>query len=59
MAGGSAEDFPPVPSVDDGFALKLDPKQFKRAVSQVEFAAAADDTRPSSRASTPWPRARS
>ena len=46
MAGGSAEDFPPVPSVDDGFALKLDPKQFKRAVSQVEFAAAADDTRP-------------
>jgi len=46
MAGGSAEDFPPVPSVEDGFALKLDPKQFKRAVSQVEFAAAADDTRP-------------
>ena len=35
-----------MPSVDDGFALKLDPKQFKRAVSQVEFAAAADDTRP-------------
>src|SRR3990172_1661102 len=46
MAGGSAEDFPPVPSVDDGFALKLDQKQLKRAVSQVEFAAAADDTRP-------------
>jgi DNA polymerase-3 subunit beta len=46
MAGGSAEDFPPVPSVEDGFALRLDPKQFKRAVSQVEFAAAADDTRP-------------
>ncbi len=46
MAGGSADDFPPVPSVEDGFALKLDPKQFKRAVSQVEFAAAADDTRP-------------
>lgn len=46
MAGGSAEDFPPVPSVSDGLVLKLDPKQFKRAVSQVEFAAAADDTRP-------------
>jgi DNA polymerase-3 subunit beta len=46
MAGGSADDFPPVPSVDDGLVLKLEPKQFKRAVSQVEFAAAADDTRP-------------
>ncbi len=46
MAGGSADDFPPVPSVEDGLVLKLEPKQFKRAVSQVEFAAAADDTRP-------------
>jgi DNA polymerase-3 subunit beta len=41
-----AADFPPVPAVEDGFTLELDPKQFKRAVSQVEFAAAADDTRP-------------
>jgi DNA polymerase-3 subunit beta len=41
-----AADFPPVPSVDDGLTLELDPKQFKRAVDQVEFAAAADDTRP-------------
>ncbi|HET8945054.1 MAG TPA: DNA polymerase III subunit beta [Dehalococcoidia bacterium] len=46
MAGGAADDFPPVPSVEDGLVLKLEPKQFKRAVSQVEFAAAADDTRP-------------
>jgi DNA polymerase-3 subunit beta len=46
IAGMDAADFPPVPSVDDGFTLELDPKQFKRAVSQVEFAAAADDTRP-------------
>ncbi len=46
MAGGSADDFPPVPSVENGLVLKLEPKQFKRAVSQVEFAAAADDTRP-------------
>lgn len=46
MAGGAADDFPPVPSVEDGLMLKLEPKHFKRAVSQVEFAAAADDTRP-------------
>jgi len=46
MAGGSAEDFPPVPSVEDGLSLRLEPRHFKRAVSQVEFAAAADDTRP-------------
>ena len=46
VAGMEAADFPPVPSVDDGLTLELDPKQFKRAVDQVEFAAAADDTRP-------------
>ena len=46
VSGMDAADFPPVPSVDDGLTLELDPKQFKRAVGQVEFAAAADDTRP-------------
>ncbi|TMB97520.1 MAG: DNA polymerase III subunit beta [Chloroflexi bacterium] len=46
IAGMDAADFPPVPSVDDGFSLRLNPREFKRAVSQVEFAAAADDTRP-------------
>jgi len=46
VAGMEAADFPPVPSVEDGLTLELDPKQFKRAVDQVEFAAAADDTRP-------------
>jgi len=46
ISGMDAADFPPVPAVDDGFTLRLNPQQFKRAVSQVEFAAAADDTRP-------------
>ena len=46
VSGMDAADFPPVPSVEDGLTLELDPKQFKRAVEQVEFAAAADDTRP-------------
>ncbi len=46
VAGMDAADFPPVPSVADGLSLKLDPKTLRRAISQVEFAAAADDTRP-------------
>ncbi len=46
IAGMDAADFPPVPSVEDGLVLRLNPREFKRAISQVEFAAAADDTRP-------------
>jgi len=46
IAGMDAADFPPVPSVDEGFRLKLDPKSLRTAVEHVEFAAAADDTRP-------------
>jgi len=46
IAGMDAADFPPVPRVDDGFRLKLDPKSLRTAVEHVEFAAAADDTRP-------------
>jgi DNA polymerase-3 subunit beta len=46
IAGMDAADFPPVPRVDDGFRLKLDPKSLRNAVEHVEFAAAADDTRP-------------
>ena len=46
VAGMDAADFPPVPAVDDGFRLKLDAKALRTAIEQVEFAAAADDTRP-------------
>jgi len=46
MAGMDAADFPPVPQVGDGLFLKLDPKTLRRAIAQVQFAAAADDTRP-------------
>jgi DNA polymerase-3 subunit beta len=46
MAGMDAADFPPVPQVTDGLTLTLDQKVFRRAISQVQFAAAADDTRP-------------
>jgi DNA polymerase-3 subunit beta len=46
MAGMDAQDFPPVPSVADGLSLTLDPGSLRRAIEQVQFAAAADDTRP-------------
>jgi len=46
IAGMDAADFPPVPAVGDGVSLKLDPQAVRRAIAQVEFAAAADDTRP-------------
>ena len=46
MAGMDSADFPPVPQVEEGLSLKLDPKTLRRAIAQVQFAAAADDTRP-------------
>src|SRR3989304_5056457 len=46
VSGMDAADFPPVPPVDDGFRLKLDAKALRSAIEHVEFAAAADDTRP-------------
>lgn len=46
MAGMDAADFPPVPQVTDGLTLSLDQKSFGRAIQQVQFAAASDDTRP-------------
>ena len=46
MSGMDAADFPPVPGVADGLALTLDPKTLRKAISQVQFAAASDDTRP-------------
>jgi DNA polymerase-3 subunit beta len=46
MAGMDAQDFPPVPSVADGLSLTLESASLRRAIEQVHFAAAADDTRP-------------
>ena len=46
MAGMDAQDFPPVPSVADGLSLTLESASLRRAIEQVQFAAAADDTRP-------------
>ncbi|MEX0800023.1 MAG: DNA polymerase III subunit beta [Dehalococcoidia bacterium] len=46
VSGMDAADFPPVPAVDSGARLKLDARALRTAVQHVEFAAAADDTRP-------------
>jgi len=46
IAGMDAADFPPVPSVAEGLTLSLAPGVLRRAITQVQFAAATDDTRP-------------
>ena len=46
MAGVDADDFPPIPSVEDGGSLQLDPQELHGAISQVIIAAATDDSRP-------------
>src|SRR5436309_1280813 len=46
IAGMDSADFPPVPTVADGLSLKLDTRRLRKAIAQVQFAAAADDTRP-------------
>ena len=46
IAGMDAGDFPPVPTVSDGLTLSLAPAALQKAIEQVQFAAATDDTRP-------------
>ena len=41
-----ADDFPPIPTVEDGGSLELDPETLHTAISQVIIAAATDDSRP-------------
>lgn len=41
-----AEDFPRMPTIAEGVSIELDPKLLKRAIERVEFAAAADESRP-------------
>ncbi len=44
--GVSAEDFPVMPAISGGVTWKLPAAEFKKALSQVVFAASADDARP-------------
>jgi DNA polymerase-3 subunit beta len=44
--GASHDDFPPIPSVESGVAIKVDPKILTEAIEHVAFAAATEDSRP-------------
>ncbi|MSQ27026.1 MAG: DNA polymerase III subunit beta [Dehalococcoidia bacterium] len=46
ISGHDADDFPPIPSVGDGFSVQLDPEVLRKAIGRVVFAAATDESRP-------------
>ena len=46
IGGLDADDFPPIPAIDDGGTLEIDPKLLREAIGQVVFSAATDDSRP-------------
>lgn len=44
--GQDAEDFPPIPSVDEGTLCRITPSALREAIDRVAFAAATEDSRP-------------
>jgi DNA polymerase-3 subunit beta len=44
--GADAAEFPPIPSVEDGIATRVDSKVIREAIHQVVLAAAVEDSRP-------------
>ncbi|MBM3131686.1 MAG: DNA polymerase III subunit beta [Chloroflexi bacterium] len=46
ISGQKPDDFPPIPRVGEGMSTKVDPRTLRKAVNQIVFAAAADDSRP-------------
>ena len=44
--GASADDFPPIPQVDSGFATNIDPSVLRQGIGLVAFSAASDESRP-------------
>ena len=44
--GTEADDFPPIPTVDEEFTAKIEPRALRTAISQVVFAAATEESRP-------------
>ncbi len=46
ISGASAEDFPPIPSVDEGVVCKIEAEVMRDAIKHVAFAAAVEDSRP-------------
>ena len=46
IIGNDADEFPPIPVVEDGLSAKIDAQVLKACVSQVVFAAATEESRP-------------
>ncbi len=46
IAGTDPEEFPPTPTVEDGFEVDIGSEQLKKAIDGVAFAAATEDSRP-------------
>ncbi|MEE9198489.1 MAG: DNA polymerase III subunit beta, partial [Dehalococcoidia bacterium] len=46
ISGAEAEEFPPIPTVDEGMAIEIDPEVLRGAIHSVDFAAATEDSRP-------------
>ena len=44
--GVEADEFPPIPTIGEGVATKIDPEALRLAITQVAFAAATEETRP-------------
>ena len=44
--GTNADEFPPIPTVDEGMVAKVDPQALRTAIGQVVFAAATEESRP-------------
>jgi len=46
ISGVDARDFPPIPSIGEGIATKVEVEALRQAISQVVFAAATEESRP-------------
>lgn len=46
IGGMDADDFPPIPTVEGDATIRLEPAALRKALTQVVFAAATDDSRP-------------
>src|SRR5215213_9393048 len=46
IGGMDADDFPPIPTVEGDATVRVEPAALRKALTQVVFAAATDDTRP-------------
>ena len=46
ISGVDAKDFPPIPTVDEGIATKVEVEALRQGINQVVFAAATEESRP-------------